>query len=219
MDMDETAVYWLERLEALEDPFYALPAYWVGLALNQGRLEEARRGAAAWVQDYPEDLFARELNALTAMFIRDVETARAEFESLYRDVPDWSFGWISTDIRAGLAWAFLEQGEEDRAHQLLGETREWLEGVPGGVRDETGALYGLALVSALSGNKEEALARLEEAADNEGGGGYRQAATDPRFDNISEDPRFEALMERMKADVDSMRARLERGDVELPIGG
>jgi hypothetical protein len=40
---------------------------------------------------------------------------------------------------------------------------------------------------------------------------------DPRLENISDDPRFTTLLERMKADVDSMRARVERGEVELGI--
>jgi adenylate cyclase len=217
MDMDEAAVRWLEKSAELETPFDDLPAYWVGLALKQGRLEDARARALSWLKEDPDDLFARELSAVTAMFNGEVEAAAWEFESLYRDVPDWGLAWMAADIRTGLAWAFLQTGEEVRALELLEDTRQWLADAQGRNWDEIGVLYGFALVDALSGNEEEALAWLQEAVETGGGRGYEEAAMDPRLENISDDPRFTALVERMKADVDSMRARVERGEVELGI--
>jgi TolB-like protein/Tfp pilus assembly protein PilF len=218
MDMDEEAVHWLEKSAELEEPFYALRAYWVGLELKQGRLEEARRRAIDWLRAEPDDLFAREVSAFTALLNRDVEAVEQEFESLYRDVPDWGLGWITADIRSGLAWALLERGEEDRALELLEESRQWLADLRGRSEDEIGILYGLALVAALSGDKEGALARLQEAVDEGGGRGYQETAMDPRFESLVDDPRFTAIIDGMKADVDSMRARVERGEVELGIG-
>lgn len=217
MDMDDEAARWLEMSAELETPFYALPAYWVSLELKQGRLDEARRLAEAWVQEVPEDLFARELSAVLAMFNGEVDVAAREFESLYRDVPDWGLGWMMADIRTGLAWALLEKGEEERAEELLEETRQWLADAEGGNQDEIGILYGFALTEALSGNTNEALAWLEEGIERGGGRGYQETAIDPRFELISGDPRFTALMDGMRADVDSMRARLERGEVDLGI--
>jgi len=217
MDMDEEAARWLEMSEELEQPFYALPAYWVGLDLKQGRLEEARMKAVAWSQKEPDDLFARNLNAATALLNREVEAAELEFGSLYRDVPEWGLGWMSADIRTGLAWALLEKGEEERARELLVETRQWLDEAQGGNEDKIGILYGFALVSALSGDNEEALTWLQEAFEEGGGRGYSETAIDPRFDNISDDRRFTALIEQMVADVDSMRVRVERGEVDLGI--
>jgi TolB-like protein/Tfp pilus assembly protein PilF len=217
MDMDDEAVRWLEESAEFEKPFYALPAYWVSLELKQGRLDEAHRGAAAWLQDEPDDLYARELNAVVAMFAGNAEVAAREFESLYRDVPDWGLGWMTSDIRTGLAWALLEKGEEDRARALLEETRQWLVDARGRNADEIGILYGFALVSALSGDREEALAWLQEGVERGGGRGYRETAMDPRLRSIADDPRFAALVERMKADVDSMRARVKRGQVDLGI--
>lgn len=218
LDMDEEAVGWLEKLEELEKPYSDLPAYWIELAWKQGRLEDARRQAVAWVQAEPDGLFARDVSAAAAMMVRDVDTAEAEFESLYRDVPEWGLAWMSIDIRAGLAWALLEQGENERAHELLQETLEWLEDARGGLVDQIAALYGSSMVYAMSGDREAALARLQEAVDKGAGGSYWDTALDPRFDNISSDSRFNALMDRMKAEADSMRARVERGEVDLGIG-
>jgi hypothetical protein len=151
------------------------------------------------------------------MFSGEVEAASTEFESLYRDVPEWGLGPITADIRTGLAWALLERGEKDRARELLAETRQWLEDAPGGIDAKIGTPYGLAVVSALSGNREEALAWLQDGVESGGSGGYKEIAMDPRLKNIADDPRFKALMDRMKADVDSMRARVERGEVDLGI--
>jgi TolB-like protein/Tfp pilus assembly protein PilF len=217
LDMDDEAVRWLEESEHLERPFYALPAYWVGLEIKQGHLEEARRQAIAWLREEPDDLFAREVSAFTALLNRDVEAAEQEFGSLYRDVPDWGLGWLSADIRTGLAWAYLEKGADERAQNLLAETRRWLEENRDQNEDRIGVLYGFAMAGAISGDEEEALAWLQEAVEEGGGRGYRETAMDPRFDNISDDPRFRALIEQMVADVDSMRARVERGEVDLGI--
>ena len=218
MDMDDEAVRWLEKSEKVEQPFFWLSAYWVSLDLKQGRLEEARRKALAWLENEPDDLFARDVSAATALLNREVDAAELEFGSLYRDVPEWGLGWMYADIRTGLAWALLENGETDRAMELLEETREWLADAQGRSEDEIGILYGFALVSALSGQKEEALARLQEAFEEGGGRGYSETAIDPRFDNISDDPRFTSIIERMAAHVASMRARVEQGEVELGIG-
>ncbi|MGD2124243.1 MAG: hypothetical protein PVJ76_21110 [Gemmatimonadota bacterium] len=217
MGMYEEAVRWLERLEGVEPPFAELPGYWVGLNWSRGRLDEARRRAAAWVRDEPDNLFARHLSALAAMFVRNVEAAKLEFESLYRDVPEWGLGSIPAEIRTGLAWALLEGGENQRASDLLNEARRWLEGARGHNEDEIGILYCFSTVDAMSGNTEEALVWLEQALDEGGGVGYRETATDPRLDNISDDPRFGALLEQAAAQVDSMRARVERGEVDLGI--
>lgn len=217
MDMDEAAVRWLEKSAELERPFDALPAYWVGLALHQGRLEDARARAVAWLQEEPDNLFARELSAATAMFNGEVEAAAREYGSLYLDVPDWGLGSITAEIRTGLAWALLKTGEENRALELLEETRQWLADARDRNLDESGVLYGFAVVAALSGKKEEAIASLQEAFEKSGGGGYKEVAVDPRLETIAHDPRFTTLLERMKADVDSMRARVERGEVELGI--
>jgi hypothetical protein len=109
-------------------------------------------------------------------------------------------------------------GEEDRARELLEETRQWLADAQGRNEDEIGILYGFALVAALSGDEEEALARLQEAVEEGGGRGYQETAMDPRFESLVDDPRFTAIIDDMKADVDSMRARVERGEVELGVG-
>jgi tetratricopeptide (TPR) repeat protein len=217
MDMDAEAVRWLEELDEAEEPLVGYQAYWIMLAWNQGRLEEARRRAITWLQEEPDDLFARVVAALAAMFNGEVEAAEVEFGSLYRDVPEWGLGGMSAEIRTGLAWALLETGEVDRAQEFLAETREWLIDAEGSTEDEIGILYGLSMVSALSGDTEEALAGLKEAFDQGGGRGYRETVIDPRFGNISGDPRFTALIEQMAAHVDFMRARVERGEVDLGV--
>jgi len=217
LDMDEEAVRWLDELEEVDPGFIMLQPQRIGLEMKQGRLDDARRRADAWLQREPDNLMARTMRAMVAAYGRDPETAESEFGSLLREYPEWGFAQMPATIRTGLAWALLERGEEDRALELLEETRRWLETALGRTDSEIGLLYEHAVVSALSGDTEGALAWLQEEFERGGGGGYQTTATDPRLDNISDDPRFTSIIDQMAADVDSMRARVERGEVDLGI--
>jgi hypothetical protein len=186
--------------------------------MEQGRLDDARNRAEAWVRREPDNLLARTMKAVVVGFDRDVEATESEFGFLYREYPGWGFAQMPATIRTGLAWALLEKGEEKRAEDLLEEARQWLESTLGETENEAGSLYELAVVSALSGDAERALAWLQEVVERGGGQGFRTTSADPRFDNISDDPRFADIIQQMAAHVDSMRARVERGDVDLGIG-
>ena len=219
LDMDEEALRWLTELEERDSNFFALTPYWIGFELQRGRFDDALRRAEARLEVEPSDLFTRSMKAIVVLFRRDAEAATSEFGYLYSEFPEWGIGTMPVEIRTGLAWALLEKGDEAGARELLDESTRWLKDyVAAGAEDEQGALYHQATSSALSGKKEEALNWFREAFERGGGGGYRAAATDPRLDNISDDPRFTAIIDRMKAHVDSMRARVERGEVDLGIG-
>jgi tetratricopeptide (TPR) repeat protein len=216
--MDEEAVRWLREVEEKDPDFFALQPFWMGLELKQGRLDDALSRAEAHLQKAPQDLFTRSMKAVVTLFARDAQAAEAEFGYLYREFPEWGIGTMPVEIRNGLAWALLESGEDERAGELLEEAQLWLDDALSEGMDDTGIPYHLAVVNALSGNREEALAWLRRTFEEGGGGGYRTVAMDPRLDNISSDPRFTALIDEMASHVDSMRARVERGEVDLGIG-
>jgi len=218
LDMDEEAVRWLDELEEVDPGFVMVQPLWIWLEWKQGRLDDARIRADEWLQGEPQNLWARTMEAMVFGWDRDTKAAETGFGYLYREYPEWGFAQMPATIRTGLAWALLENGEEERARQILEETRQWLDAARGRNESEVGLLYELAVVSALSGDKEEALAWLQEGFDLGGGGGYQTTATDPRLDNISDDPRFTAIIRAMSVHVDSMRARVERGEVDLGTG-
>jgi len=219
LDMNEEALRWLTELEEMDPDFFALTPYWIGFELQRGDLDDALRRAEARLAVEPSDLFTRSMKAIVGLFGRDAEAAESEFGFLYREFPEWGLGSMPAEIRTGLAWALLEQGDEIGAREVLEEASHWLEDyLAAGAEDRLGALYHRATTSALSGATEEALTWLRRAFEEGGGGGYQTVARDPRLDNISDDPRFTALIQEMAANVDSMRARVERDEVDLGIG-
>ena len=106
------------------------------------------------------------------------------------------------DAVQALAWAYAKTGQADRSEPLLLERQGTLffhmHDVP----------YGYALNAALRGEDEQALDRLEAIIES-GWRTYYVQHHDPRWGALRNDPRFQALMEKVKADVDRQRAELE----------
>ena len=61
----------------------------------------------------------------------------------------------------------------------------------------------------LAGDKELAIERMRQAVDA-GWRDYYSVSNDPRWQSLRDDARFQELMARVKADIDSQRARLEQ---------
>ncbi|MFC1702015.1 hypothetical protein ACFL1J_04645 [Pseudomonadota bacterium] len=72
-------------------------------------------------------------------------------------------------------------------------------------------LYEAARNAVLMGNKELALNRLEQAV-TAGWRAYYINKHDPRWDALKDDPRYQALMAQVQADVDRQRTEVERID-------
>jgi tetratricopeptide (TPR) repeat protein len=211
---EEAAEWYAKRRELGASPTLAE----VQTYLEEGRFSEARRVAEAFRDDEPADLQAIIAVAMVAVVTRDVETARRLVEQVYRLVPDWGIGAIPSTLRTGFAWILFEEGEAERASQLLDEARAWLDEALIRYGPEADIQQEFAALNALSGNPDEALRWLEEALEASGGRGYRLLRIDPRFDVLSADPRFQGLLERMEADITSQRGRVENGEVDLEIG-
>ena len=77
----------------------------------------------------------------------------------------------------------------------------------------SGDLFEFARNQALLGDSPRALDLLERA-ERAGWRGYYSARHDPRWDALRGEPRFQALMARVKADLDAQRARVEQIDAE-----
>jgi adenylate cyclase len=82
-------------------------------------------------------------------------------------------------------------GEKDRAV-------EWIERAIALAPDEPNLLYNAACVFSLAGEKERSLKCLEEAVDM-GLGIWKWMANDTDLNNVREDPRFRAVLERAKS--------------------
>jgi TolB-like protein/tetratricopeptide (TPR) repeat protein len=120
--------------------------------------------------------------------------------------------------RLALAWALLQQGEHVRKAQALEPLEQYYHAnyeavrlkVSGGLDYGalSGGLAGYAMTMLLAGDRERALELLEEAAEA-GWRGYYGTLPDPRWDLVRDEPKFQAVMARVKADLDEQRAELE----------
>ena len=141
---------------------------------------------------------------------RDVE-ARAQYEQAYPEL----FQGGEPDIDGGnylaaidLSLVLIRNGELERANLLLSRSLEYLPSIPrlGGM----GRGYGISDVTiyALQGKTDAALSALRKAIDN----GWRSGwwfylEHDPALDSIRDEPEFQAMLAKIKAD---MAAQLER---------
>ncbi|MGD9292947.1 MAG: hypothetical protein PVJ48_08720, partial [Gammaproteobacteria bacterium] len=113
-----------------------------------------------------------------------------------------------------LAWSYLELGEREKALPIL----EYVETeihqlIDGSTLPPSGWVYLLAINAVLLGDDDLAMERLGQAV-NAGWRGYYVHINDPRWSNLSDDPRFRRLMIEVKADVDRQAEEVDRIDAE-----
>jgi TolB-like protein/Tfp pilus assembly protein PilF len=113
-----------------------------------------------------------------------------------------------------LAWSYLELGEREKALPILeyAET-EINKYIDGSTLPPSGWVYLLAMNAVLMGDDDLAMERLGQAVDA-GWRGYYVHINDPRWSNLSDDPRFRRLMIEVKADVDRQAEEVDRIDAE-----
>jgi len=214
--MWEQAQYWLERsIQDFPDHQYVLlfPAL---LPQLQGRHPEALR-------DLTESIAASGVNTSELgwyPFFRGYYLAMAgEYQEAVEELqPDYEGGRVNLDedeldARQALAQALIGIGDEDRARSLLQSIEEAAKGPQAEGRDRNPLAYELARNAALLGDKELALERLRKAIDT-GWRGYYINDHDPRWDSLKDDPRFQAMMAEVKADLDRQRLEVEKLDAE-----
>ena len=113
-----------------------------------------------------------------------------------------------------LAWSYLELGERERALPIL----EYVETeihkyIDGSTLPQSGWVYLLAMNAVLMGDDDLAIQRLGQAVDA-GWRGYYVHINDPRWSSLAGDPRFQRLMNEVKADVDRQAEEVDRIDAE-----
>jgi TolB-like protein/Flp pilus assembly protein TadD len=185
----------LDRAEALSELEALLPG---------GQLDVAR----AWTDTtgrYGELLALEGRHQQAIGLLEELRTARSDA---------WPRAFRA---RQALAWAYLQSGEREKADEVLaalledydaaiasGETR--LFSPDSGYL--SGGLGGKARAILLLGDKDGALALFEQAA-REGWRGYYGAMRDPRWALVRDEPRFRAVMDWVKEDLDAQRAAFE----------
>jgi hypothetical protein len=125
-----------------------------------------------------------------------------------------------------LAWAYLNSGADAKAETLLSETWRLLcqAELNEGASHDSGFLHYCAETALLRGDRDRALDLLEQAV-TAGWREYYIREHDPYWAALENDPRYRALMVRVKADVDRQAVEIARldaaGDLvaEVDAGG
>lgn len=168
------------------------PYYFYGRdCLSAGKFEKAARLFSEACKIRPEDYQAPSfLSMVYAELGREKEQEEANRRTL--ECVEKHIDLHPDDGRALSfgAYALVEQGHPDRA-------REWSKRALDADRDEPAIMYNVACTYSLLGEADTAIDLLDRAV-QQGYGHQAWLAHDPDLAPLREDPRFQALLERME---------------------
>jgi TolB-like protein/tetratricopeptide (TPR) repeat protein len=122
--------------------------------------------------------------------------------------------WGARNEAQALAWAWQQTGQDEKAARLLdGMDRKYRAARAEGRQHTSEPLFEYARNALLLGHREQALELLGQAAEA-GWRGYYGIQADPRWDSVREEPKFQAVLASVKADLDAQRARVEAIEAE-----
>jgi len=218
----DTAEYWMER-STRDQPDWErsrynrqFPPQWRGdteLAqqlFEQGLESEGMRidDEARHVQAYYAALLARNGHFAAAIGVLEpLAAGEPSLGSLTVVLEPWVSGWHA------LAWSYLRTGADAKAKPILASLAEQCrsELTADRKRAFSDVLHFCAENALLMGDTAQALALLERAIEA-GWRDYYRRRNDSLWAALADDPRYLALMSRVKSDVDRQRAEVERID-------
>ncbi len=188
------------------EPSFTWAQYHLTLAfLREGNREQARIQIERMLASNREDPSALTFAGLGAFDMEDLAAARGYLERGLEEAPAYE----RLHGTVGLAWILQQSGEEQRARELVKHASHQFEQFWGGQPKRPQDFMDLAKIRLLQGNREEALRLMETAV----GRGWRFVYHDPNapiLGSLQGNPRYDALMAEVHADIERMRARVER---------
>ena len=171
-------------------------------ALDAQRIDVAQEGP--FLQAWHGALLARAGRHAEAIAVLEPVGPEAE-PLLNRWMPE-------LDAQHALAWAYLNSGAGAKAETLLSAIwRDCQAERNEGVSHDSGLLHYCAETALLRGDRDPALEFLEQAV-TAGWREYYIRQHDPYWAALENDPRYRALMARVKADVDRQAVEIARLD-------
>jgi len=220
LDLPDRARYWAERVERESQlELWAivtrpLTLSWLGRyaeAVDAYRENLATRGMTLsdltpWLESH-----MGRLQALAGDHVGAVATLAP---LLTDSGADGDFDDEEVEARWALAWSYVQLGAPDRAEQLLRPLKDRQQKMrEQGLAHSSNALFATAQTALQLGAETLALDRFE-AAVRAGWRQYYKYHHNPIWSTVADNPRYQALMAEVKADVDRQRAEVERIDAE-----
>ena len=123
-------------------------------------------------------------------------------------------GDLSLDMMQCLAHAYIRTGDKQRAAEVINHVADALElRQRQGVGRNPGSLLIVFQNHAVAGEVDSALAALQTLIES-GWRDYYWVMNDLRWAGLRANTRFQALMARVKTDIDAQRARVEQIDAK-----
>jgi len=206
---------WVRAAEARAPNYPYLSTHRVLILLAEGKTSEAVEEAERNLSEDPQDLVEALTMAAEALLrAGDFEQALQYLEEVYRSSPE---GWdvVGRSRRTLHGWALLKLGDTERGLALLEEVVQEAHRLIDQGNEEPVLRRELAAVYAASGDRQRAYEWLEKAID----AGWRQERVyvSPLFESLRGEERFQQLMDRIDADLERMKARVEREGLAPPL--
>jgi TolB-like protein/Tfp pilus assembly protein PilF len=222
LGMVEEAEYWIARHNREWPGMYQRHlwrAYVLGPATGHLPMREAIEDFEAALQSFGMD--EEQLDTADAAAFGLMVALAGDYERAIPLLEPWvnpegsmrggSFGyyWGVRNEAQALAWAWQQTGQDEKAARLLdGLDREFRAEQAEARQHLSEDRFEYARNALLLGNREQALELLEQAAEA-GWRGYYGIRADPRWDPLREEPKFQAVLAKVKADLDAQRAQVE----------
>ena len=178
--------------------------YRFALLLEEGRIQEAVTQAVNSARARPGFLQYETVAAETTAGAPEAERLT---EPIFRRAPEPLYGqWalVPESSRTRYACLLLKRGARALAMPLLAASEKAIRKMLAEGADTSMAHEELAAIHALRGEKEAALTEYERAYT----AGWRfltQTRLNPALESLRDEPKFQTLLERMKADLAMMR--------------
>ena len=183
----------------------------LGLAILQfdrRNFELAAREAQSILSNAPDDVHALMLAGETALASGAPADAERYLKKAEAQAPGGELFFLFRRQGTSLGYVYHSSGRRTDAEKLFTRNLQLdRTDLSHGVETSL-APYDIARISAVRGERDDALNWLQKAIDA-GWREYQFCAIDPLMANVRTDPRFDAMMAQLKTSVEMMRGRVE----------